>query len=143
MKLLPLLLVALCGCSGVKQLGSVGGIKYYQVKSQSIVGPNITMIVSENPQHEVVNETAASCTGIGSSVVNAAGNVGASAAFGLSLRPSKYNNNNTTTTTTDTTALGGSGTAAATGSGAVNSSTTGGDYTRVNGNSANAPGHNK
>jgi len=127
-KLFPFL-VLLCGCaSGVKQLGTVGNVKYYSVKSQSVFGPNISMIVSERGE-QVSSETAASCTGIGGAVIQAAGNVGASAALGLSLRPDRYNNNNSTSSDSN---------AAASGSGAVSPS-----YTRVNGNSANAPGHNK
>lgn len=140
--LLSVACLLLVGCSGVKQLGAIGSTKYYQVKSQSIVGPNITMIVSENAQHELRNETSASCTGIGASAVNAAGNVGASAVFGLSLKRDNYSNT-VNGGGAEVTATGGSGTSSASGSGSVQSTSTGGDYTRINGNSANAPGHNK
>lgn len=83
--LIPLLLVF--GCSGVKQIGQIGETKYYRINVRGFSGPNITTLVSQKPGEDARIEAAAAGGGIGHTIIASAGHVGASAAFGLSLRP--------------------------------------------------------
>lgn len=130
----------LCGCvSSTKSIGKIGTTQFYQVKARSFCGPNLTALVTQDTETEAVRiETVAGGNGIGHTLIGAAGNAGAAAAFGLSLRPDQTRVNNASGSSSDSSASSAS---AASGSGAT--TVTGGSYTRVNGNSANAPGHNK
>lgn len=139
---LSLLLVTGCA-SGIKDLGKVGDTRFYQVKARSFCGPNITIVATQRDgQRTPTIEASAGGSGIGPSLISAAGNVGTAAAFGLSLRPdqtrvSQTGGNSTSDSSSDSTS---SSAASASGTGQTSVQTT---TTRVNGNSANAPGHNK
>lgn len=87
--LLAVLSLLLAGCSGVRQIGQVGNITYYKVNIRGFSGPNITTLVSQDDCGAVRIETAAAGGGIGHTIISSAGGVGASAAFGLSLRPDR------------------------------------------------------
>lgn len=134
--LLLCMLLFASGCAGTKSLGQVGNTKYYTVRARSIFNPSVTLIVSQSGDSEPRVETAAAGQGVGQTFITAAGNVGSAAAFGLSLRPDRTQVNNASGSDSAS-----SSASASTGTGTT--SVTGGSYTRTNGNSANAPGHNK
>ncbi len=137
---LSLLLVTGCA-SGIKDLGKVGDTRFYQVKARSFCGPNITIVATKRDGcNTPVIESSAGGSGIGQALVSAAGNVGASAAFGLSLRPDQTRVSQSGGNASSDAAASSDSAASASGSGSTSINNT---STRVNGNSANAPGHNK
>jgi len=135
----------LVGCSGVRQIGQVGNVTYYRINVRGFSGPNITTLVSENENGVVHIETAAAGGGIGHTIISSAGGVGASAAFGLSLRPDRETVNNgsdsnsgslsASTSTSNSSATGGNSSAAG-----GNSNATGGNGNGGAGGSGGAGG---
>jgi hypothetical protein len=117
----------LVGCSGVRQIGTVGNVNYYKVNIRGFAGPNITALVTET-DGAVKTETAAAGTGLGHTIIGSAGNVGAAAAFGLSIRPDRETVNN------------GSNSNSGSSSGSLSASTSNSSATGGNSNAAGGAG---
>src|SRR6185295_1430849 len=94
------------GCANnTKQIGSVGGVQFYRVRSTSFSGPNITSLVTKDAEGEVKIQQTFAGTGLGATAISAVGQVGSSAILGLSfpknvgdkISASGGGNNNTAT----------------------------------------------
>jgi hypothetical protein len=95
-----LIALCLCGCSHIKPIGKIGGVKYYKVQATSLLGPSQTMIVTEQGE-EVKNGQAYAGNGLAPAVVGSGGIVGGAVLFGKSLRPDRTVVNQDTSADTD------------------------------------------
>lgn len=77
-----------------KQVGGFGPYQVHSLRIRGLDSPNVTAAVIYDPRSETYTVVGpATGAGLGSAILGAAGNVGSSAVFGLSLRPNKHEEN--------------------------------------------------
>ena len=80
-----LLTFCVVGCaSGTKQIGQVGGVTFYRVRSSNFTGPNFTALVTKTDDTVKIEQTFGG-PGIGAATISAIGHVGAAAVLGTSF----------------------------------------------------------
>lgn len=136
----PVLATLMVGCaSNTKQLGTIGNVTFYRVKSRDFAGPNITTLVAEKDGQVAVVETFGG-PGLGASTISAIGQVGGSAVLGLSFPKIPKNvgdNINVSGGNSNGGTINSSSSSSATGG---NANATGGNGNGGNGGTANGGG---
>jgi hypothetical protein len=102
---------ALCACSGVKQLGTVGNTKFYSVHSSHLFSPNYNFLVTSNETAVTVNQGFGGAPVSGQVVgaaIQGASVVGGAYMLG-SHWPKPVGDNYSSSTSTSTSANGGNG----------------------------------
>jgi len=95
-----------------KQIGSIGRYEVHQIKIRGLDVPNLSSAIIYDPLTEtllVIGTTGA--PGLGGALINSAGNVGAAAVFGRSIRPAKTQVNNNSGSASGSLAKGGNASA--------------------------------
>lgn len=77
-----------------KQVGGFGPYQVHSLRIRGLDSPNVSAAIIYDPRSETYTVVGpATGAGLGSAILGAAGNVGSSAVFGLSLRPTRINEN--------------------------------------------------
>lgn len=86
-----LMAVSLVGCTSTRQIAEINGVQVHRVTVRSAFAPNLTMIVTANTNTpgKIDFPVQASGPALASSIVSAAGGVGAATMLGHSMRPDK------------------------------------------------------
>lgn len=95
-KLLVIISGFLCACSGVSSLGKIGSTEFYSVHGDHFWGPNFTALVTKEEDQVKIIEVGYGPGGghaIVGGTVQAAGQVGAAALYGHSLKFRKHHYN--------------------------------------------------
>lgn len=123
------------GCaSNTKQIGSVGDIQFYRVRSSNFTGPNFTALVTKQNDEVKIQQTFGG-PGIGAATISAIGHVGAAAVLGTSF-PGNVAEQVTVSGTANAQGTGGNASAAGSGG---SSASGGGSFTPPG--LINNPGH--
>lgn len=96
--LIPILILALCGCTGsVHKVGCIGGYTVYTVKLPSAAGPsiNVALLQGEDTNAAPIVLGTAAGNGVSTTVLQAGGIIGAAAV----LKPVETHNSSTVTGT--------------------------------------------
>ncbi len=113
------------GCaSNTKQIGSIGDVQFYRVRSSNFTGPNFTALVTKQNDEVKIQQTFGG-PGIGSATISALGHVGAAAVLGTSFPGNVSDQVTVSDGNSNATGNGGSANSNATG-GKANSNATGG-----------------
>lgn len=91
--------VVITGCTSVREVATINGVKVHKITSRSAFAPNVVAFVtsSTNQPGVISFPVVANGPALAPSVVGAAGNVGAAAVFGGAIRPAKTEVNNEAT----------------------------------------------
>lgn len=77
-----------------KQVGNIGPYQVHSIRLRGLDSPNVTAAILFDTRNESITVIGpATGAGLGSAILGAAGNVGSSAVFGASLRPTRINEN--------------------------------------------------
>lgn len=84
------------GCANHSKLATINGVEVHRITARSAFAPNITVLVTADPTKPGVIDIPVQASGpaLASTVVSAAGGVGAATMLGNSIRPSKTIVNN-------------------------------------------------
>lgn len=80
--------------SHIKPAGGFGRFQVHTLRVRGLDSPNLSAAIIFDPLTETYTVVGpATGAGLGSAILGAAGNVGSSAVFGMSLRPNRHNEN--------------------------------------------------
>lgn len=84
------------GCTSVREVATINGVKVHRITARSAFAPNVTTLVTSDPNNPGHIDFAVQASGpsIANSVISAAGGVGSAVMLGHSMKPDRTTVNN-------------------------------------------------